>query len=336
MVHTPPGETLQIKVPSQTETVTPAGKRFVLAHFSDPHLATRESIRWRDLLNKRMWGYVGWKLHRGAEHREGILAVLKNELQQIPPDHIAVTGDLTHLGLPSEFKRSRRWLETIGPPTLVTVVPGNHDAYVRADWHRTFALWSDYMASDRQYRRRGPATGLGDLFPVIRVRGRIVLIGVSTAHPNPLHLATGSIGERQLKRLETLLKQTAGRHYFRIIMIHHPPVSGIVSRRKRLTDAARLWGLIARYGTELILHGHSHKTTHRVVHSPAGSTTVVGAPSATSLSRIQNRRARFFIYGILRSDGGWEVNIAERIYSPKADRFLPEREHHFCTPGPGD
>ena len=336
MVQMPPDEITQINAPLQTDAVASAGKRFVLAHFSDPHMAFRYPVHWRELVNKRVMGYLGWKLRRSAEHREEILAALQRDLEQTSPDHIAVTGDLTHLGLPQEFKRARRWLETLGTPADVTVAPGNHDAYVRADWHRTFALWSDYMVSDRAYQRRWPATGLDDLFPVVRLRERIVLIGVSTAHPNPPHLATGSIGERQLMKLETILKQTAGRHFFRIIMIHHPPLSGIVSRRKRLTDAPAFRRLIGRYGTELIVHGHSHKTTHRVLCTPAGSTTVVGAPSATSLGRIRNRRARYFIYDILSCADGWEVNIADRIYSPEEDRFLPEMERRFFASGPGD
>lgn len=320
--------------PFRTDTVTVAGKKFVLAHFSDPHMASRDPVRWRDLVNKRMLGHLGWKLRRSAEHREGILAVLQKDLERANPDHIAVTGDLTRLGLPSEFRKAQWWLQTLGAPTHVTVVPGNHDAYVRADWHQTFALWSDYMASDRQFRREGPATGFDDLFPVVRVRDRIVLIGLCTAHPRPPHLATGNIGDLQLKRLETILEQTAGRGFFRVILIHHPPVSGIVSRRKRLTDAPALSKLIGRYGAELVLHGHSHKTTHTVLRTPAGSTTVVGAPSASSLGRTHDRRARYFIYGILLSANGWEVKITERIYSPDDDRFLPERVRRFHAPHP--
>ena len=335
MVYMPPDKIKLTSDAPETDTVTAAGKRFVLAHFSDPHMASPEPVHWRDLANKRVLGYLGWKLRRSAEHREGILAVLQKDLESAHPDHIAVTGDLTHLGLPSEFNSARRWLQTLGTPADVTVVPGNHDAYVRADWHRTFALWSEYMASDRPYQEKSPAAGFDDLFPVVRMRDRIALIGVCTAHPNPPHLATGSMGAGQLKRLETILKQTAGRDFFRVIMIHHPPVPGIVRRRKRLTDAPALSSLIGRYGTELILHGHAHETSHTVLRTPAGSTAVVGAPSATSLGRTHGRRARYFIYGILWSEGGWEVNIAERIYSPDHDRFLPEKERRFHAPQPG-
>ena len=325
MLHIPPYNIPLPGGPSQTA----AGKPFVLAHFSDLHMAPQAPVHWRDLANKRILGYLGWKLRRSAEHQDGILDVLRKDLERSHPDHIAVTGDLTHLGLPSEFKKTRRWLQTLGAPADVTVVPGNHDTYVRTDWHRTFALWSDYMASDRSSREKTPVTGFDDLFPVVRVRNGIILIGLCTAHPNPPHLATGRIGIFQMKRLETILKHTVGGRFFRIIMIHHPPISGVVSHRKRLADSAALSRLIGRYGTELILHGHSHKTTHVRLHSPWGSTTVAGAPSASSPGRTQDRRARYFLYGILLSTKGWDVNIAERIYSPEADRFISGKERCF-------
>ena len=70
-----------------------------LAHLSDPHIACMEDISARDFVNKRLFGYLRWKLHRGAEHGSGVLSALQTDLTQTKPDHIAVTGDLTHLGL---------------------------------------------------------------------------------------------------------------------------------------------------------------------------------------------------------------------------------------------
>ena len=314
------------------DTVPAPEKRFILAHFSDPHIVCIGQIKWRDFINKRLFGYLRWKLHRKTEHRNEILAILQKDLRRTKPDHIAITGDLTHMSLPSEFKKVRRWLQSLGTPTQVTVVPGNHDAYVRTDWHKTFACWLDYMVSDTQYQQTSPANGFNDLFPTLRVRGQIALIGVCTARPNIPYLAIGSIGAFQLKKLETILKQTAGQGLFRIMSIHHPPISGIVSWRRRLTDAPALRRLLARHGTELILHGHAHKTAHNTLSIPAGLTPVMGAPSASSLGRTYERRARYYVYKIIRSGGGWDVNIAERVYSPNDYCFIPGGEQRFYVP----
>jgi 3',5'-cyclic AMP phosphodiesterase CpdA len=314
------------------DTVPALEKRFILAHFSDPHIVCLDQIKWRDFINKRLLGYLRWELHRKTEHRNEILASLQKDLRRTQPDHIAITGDLTHLGLPSEFKKVHRWLRSLGTPNEVTVVPGNHDTYVRTDWHQTFACWLDYMVSDPQYQQAGSANSFNDLFPSLRVRGQIALIGVCTAHPNTSYLAIGNIGAFQLKKLETILKQTAGQRLFRIILIHHPPISGIVSWRRRLTDAPALHRLLARYGTELILHGHTHKTARNTLNIPAKSTRVMGAPSASSFGRTYDRRARYYIYKIIRSGDGWDVNIAEHVYSLNDYCFIPGDKQNFYVP----
>jgi len=319
---------------SGTDTDLTARPRFRLAHLSDPHMAWRCRISLRDLVGKRILGYLGWRLRRGAEHREEILAALQKDLARIKPDHIAVTGDLTHLGLPQEFENARRWLRQFGAPTRVTVVPGNHDAYAEADWHRGFALWRDYMASDGFHSPERSAGGVENLFPVVRIRGWVILIGVCTAHPNPLHLATGSIGKFQLRRLESILKAAAARRLFRVILIHHPPLSDIVSHRKRLTDASALLRLIGRYGIEMILHGHSHKHTHTILKTASGTTVVAGAPSASALGSTFERRARYAAYEIQPVYRGWELVTTERVYTPVGNYFLTEgvRRMHMASP----
>ena len=95
----------------------------------------------------------------------------------------------------------------------------------------------------------------------------------------------GSIGELQLNRLGKILSQTASQNYFRVLLIHHPPVPGTVSWRKRLTDAAALQPLIADLGVELILHGHAHREHKSYMKAPSGkvlsSISIVVVPTGT-------------------------------------------------------
>ncbi len=67
------------------------------------------------------------------------------DLAQQRPDHIAVTGDLVNIALPDEFTQAHAFLKTIGTPDRVTVVPGNHDAYVSLPWSKAAGLWDAYM-----------------------------------------------------------------------------------------------------------------------------------------------------------------------------------------------
>ncbi len=303
------------------------GATFSLAHISDPHISCVADISAGQLLNKRLFGYLKWRLHRSAEHRDSVLSALQVDLVRTNPDHIAVTGDLTHLSLPAEFRKTRHWLESLGPPDRVTVIPGNHDTYVKTGWPQTLAQWTDYMIGDSPDGRETPASGLEDLFPSLRVRGPVALIGICTALPTAPHLAVGSIGARQLQALESLLAHTAGLNLFRVLLIHHPPAPGTVGWRKRLTDAPALQRMLARYGAELVLHGHAHKTALGRLKTPDGHVTVVGVPSASALGRTPQRRARYFTYHITPREPGWHLRLSARVYSPDKNRFIAEQEH---------
>src|SRR2546425_1142151 len=109
---------------------------FTLAHLSDPHLPPLPAARLRDLAGKRALGYLNWTRNRHKYHRREVLDALVADMQAERPDHVAVTGDLVNLALDAEFTPAQAWLQSVGQPQHVTVVPGNHDAYVRATRHR--------------------------------------------------------------------------------------------------------------------------------------------------------------------------------------------------------
>ena len=303
-----------------------ASSPIALAHISDPHLSCMEAIRARDLLGKRLLGFLRWKLQRQSGHSDRLLSALQTDLKKSNPDHIAVTGDLTHLSLPAEFDKAGQWLRTLGAPSRVSVIPGNHDAYVHTNWHQTIARWTKYMCSDTARDDDRTIENIDQIFPSLRIRGCVALIGVCTAQPSPPHLAVGNIGKIQLNRLGEILSQTARLNYYRVLLIHHPPTFGTVSWRKRLTDASSLQSLLADLGVELILHGHSHRTHQGYLNGPSGKIPVMGATSITSLDRRPERRARYCIYHISPGAKDWNIRIRARIYSPSENRFVADGE----------
>ena len=269
------------------------GETLVIAHLSDPHLSALSGVRLRDLLGKRVLGYLSWLQRRRWEHRREILEMLLADLHAQAPDHVVITGDLTHIGLPSEFAEASAWLECVGAPEDVTVVPGNHDAYVGAPWSRTFAQWADYMASDSAFAR-------DPWFPTLRVRGAAGIIGLSSACPSGPFLATGSVGEEQQRRLAGMLQESERGGLFRVVLLHHPPVAGVVGHRKRLTDASGVRDVLHRHGAELVLHGHAHRTSFAELPSRVGAVPVIGARSASALSGKPGRMAQYHLYRISR------------------------------------
>ena len=181
---------------------------FTFAQLSDPHLTSLDQVRVGELLNKRVLGYLSWCMHRRIEHRREILDNLVEDLRIKNPDHIVITGDLTHLGLPSEFQETKAWLDQLGPPSRVTVIPGNHETYVTTAWEETFAHWIPYMLSDDGQGMEMTRSGTGvEAFPSLRIRGNVAFIGLSSAHPTFPFLATGRLDPVQLTRLEEVLRK---------------------------------------------------------------------------------------------------------------------------------
>ena len=287
---------------------------FTLAHLTDPHLADPRDIRFFDLFNKRLFGYIKWRLTRSSQHHGGVLGGLIDDVLASHPDHIAVTGDLTHLGLPTEFLKAKELLSTLGMPSEVTVIPGNHDAYVANALERGLSHWVEYIVSDKQDINDGAKVSSATLFPSLRVRGRVALIGVSTARPCSTFLAIGRIGKEQRKRLQKILIETGHKDLFRVILIHHPPVAGTVNWRKRLTDADAFRAIVQQHGAELILHGHAHRLARAQLKTPGGHAPVIGISSASAADQRLKRRARYHLYRLSNTVSGWQVHVSVRSF----------------------
>ena len=99
---------------------------FRLAHLSDPHLPMPHA-RPLELIGKRATGYLNWWRSRVHLHVPEALAGIVADIKGEKPDHIALTGDLVNISLPTEFSRAAQWLAALGSPHDVTVIPGNHD-----------------------------------------------------------------------------------------------------------------------------------------------------------------------------------------------------------------
>jgi 3',5'-cyclic AMP phosphodiesterase CpdA len=268
--------------------------RFRLAHLSDPHLPPMPAASFRDLAGKRVFGYLNWTRNRRKYHRRDVLDALVADMQRQRPDHIAITGDLVNLALEAEFKPAHAWLESVGDPDHVTVIPGNHDAYVRVTRHHFAHTFGDYL--------RGDGAG-SDQFPFLRRRGPVALIGVSSAVPTPPLMATGWLGHAQLEALERMLAGLSREDAFRILLVHHPLHSD--ARAKRLTDSHKLLALLLRHGVELILHGHDHIHSTMWFDGPNGKIPAIGVPSASALPRTHYPAAAYNLFSIARDGNAW-------------------------------
>lgn len=275
---------------------------FTLAHLSDPHLPPLPKPRFAELCNKRMLGFLNWERGRKKFHRPEALEAIVRDVKAGAADHIAVTGDLINFSLPAEYPRASAFLASLGQAKDVTLVPGNHDVYIRGVEQSPAAFWGDYMRGDDGLER----------FPFLRRRGNAALIALSTALPTAPFLATGRLGKQQLDRVADILDQT--RDAFRIVLIHHPPRSTLQRYLKRLTDAAALRGVLAEKGAELLLHGHDHRRSLMQLTGPHGKKILAVGVSSASASAAHGGEdaAGYNLFRIDGEAGNWRCAMTAR------------------------
>jgi 3',5'-cyclic AMP phosphodiesterase CpdA len=302
---------------------------FSLGHLSDLHATPVVVENPLHLLNKRFFGWLSWRIRRQRYHRTSVVDALLDDLSHAPIDHLLVTGDLTNLSLVSEFDAARERLKQLGDPRDVSIVPGNHDAYVRVAQSASWNLWSDYFESDE------PQIGTGvsdprDQFPTLRIRGPLAVVGLCSALPTRLFNASGTLGDAQLDRLERMLQRLAESDLCRVISIHHPITVGSTHSRRWLTDARSLREVVGRAGADLVVHGHNHRTLVEEIAGPEGAIPVVGVRSASDIGQRQERRAQYHVYEIERNSTAvgprFKIVLRIRGYDPDSGRFSSESE----------
>ncbi len=279
---------------------------FLIAHLSDAHIGPLPKAHPRELVGKRLTGYINWK-RRDRIHDMDVLARLVADMKAHKPDHIMMTGDVLNIGLPAEFPLAAAWLHTLGDPKDVSFVPGNHDAYVRSSMPyllRSFAPWTS------------PDGGHETTYPYLRVRGNIAFIGVSSGVPTPFFIASGKMGREQRHDFARMLHETHARGLMRVVMIHHPPYRTGASFGRGLMDAGAFERIIARHGAELIVHGHNHRASVNHLASQKGRVPVVGVASASAVPGTPRHRAAYHLFKVTQGETGWRIEAHARGILP--------------------
>lgn len=276
---------------------------FRLAHVSDLHVLSPRGFEWRRaLLNKRLTGYANLLLHRGRVfRREYLRAVLSAAAGWA--DHVVVTGDVTNLSLEREFEEARALLDDLARHVEVTVVPGNHDAYL-ASVHaqrRFVAHFEPFLRSDLPELACEAEAGP---FPCVKLRGPIAIVALSTAVPRPPFVASGRVGPHQLAALEAILAHPEVSRRTPVLLVHHPPVDGrcrLRVLRDGLVDAPRLRAALAPLARGFVLFGHLHVRGRRPL--PGAAHVVAFGASGAALDHPDRAvRAGFNAYAW--DDGG--------------------------------
>ena len=246
-----------------------------IAHISDLHIPPLPRLGLRQLADKRLLGLLSWYYKWKKEHQQSILDALQSHLARINPDHICITGDMTFTTLPAEVDNAAVWISKLGDARQISVIPGNHDAYVPGALDYALEKWSPWMQDDEGQ------TG----FPYLHRRGPVDIIGLSSAVATPPAVSLGRLGQAQLERTGSLLSRIKTDQRPIVLLIHHPPQENATRPGKALSDRKGLQKLLAQWPVNLVLHGHLHHPTSATLDSPTGPIPVLGAASASTIGK---------------------------------------------------
>ena len=153
------------------------------------------------------------------------------ELNELRPDVVVCTGDLTNEGYRQEYKNWLHYRDRIECP--IVTVPGNHDARNVGYLHFEELI--------------GPRHWTHDV-------GGIRIVGADSSEPD---LNEGQIGR---ERYEWIKEQFAVPAGLKIFAIHHHllPVPGTGRERSIVNDAGDLLEVLIDAGVKIVLSGHKH------------------------------------------------------------------------------
>ena len=284
----------------------------LIAHLSDIHLSPLPNVHWQDLLSKRITGYLNWKLKRKNQMQANTLEPLVEHLKSKNPNLTAITGDIVNLSLDAEFEQARKWIEKHFKPEKTCLIPGNHDVYLKGALAKFQSSFGDYAKGEMIDN---------EPFPYVKRLKDVAIISCSSAVPTMPFMAYGEFDVAQALRLSKTLKTLKKANYFRIVLIHHPVVDLAAEKfRKGLHGSKRFQQIIKENGAELVLHGHTHKSSVSAITGVknggnGGETPVIGVASASANAIHGDDPARYNLFKIKRlGDNRWSCNMSEFGY----------------------
>jgi hypothetical protein len=311
---------VELTIDADEASVAPSDADFVLAHLSDLHLSSLVGVRPRELLDKRILGYLSWRHRRRREHRSDVLDALRADLHAKHLDHIAITGDLTHIGLPREFREAADWLASSAAAGRDRRSRAITTRTSREPWHDTFAQWSPYMlGDDRGGARplRAPRAERSDLamFPRCASGGTL---RSSACRPRSLPRRSsrraGSASGSSRASIAFSSRPEPPASFASCSASPAGPAHGAVAqvaaRRRRAArhpDATRS-GAHDCTGHRALFRGDVPRRREQ-------ANLAIGVPSASAIGKHVDRHATYHVYRIRREGEAWRLRVAVRAYS---------------------
>ena len=182
-------------------------------------------------------------LHFGRNDKPESLEALGRLIEDVDPELVIASGDLTHRGLRSQHERVAEFLRGLSLPLLA--IPGNHD--IPYTFPKRFT--SPYLEFERIWETTQP----------VYTSDTLAVAGLNSVRP--WRHQSGKVRQEQVRRAKEVFSK-AGPDALRIVVLHHHILGAPWrSRKKPVARRNVVLGSFVDAGADLILAGHIHQST---------------------------------------------------------------------------
>lgn len=229
-----------------------------IAHLSDVHILAPRGTRDTAAIELTT-RFVSFGRSLDPEPRIRNLVASLRAARAAGATHYVLSGDLTEVGTPAQFEAFAEALHHAEVPRdRVVLVPGNHDAYTRAD------AWSRALEGPLAPFRALAADQHGKVID----HDSVVFLPLDVACHQKITRSAGELSHEAADALERRLCDLSGRGRAIVIVLHHHPFEH-ASRAWQWVDglrgSARLMKVVERLDDVHVLHGHLHRSVNRMV-----------------------------------------------------------------------
>lgn len=256
-------------------------------------------------------------VHFGPPFLPRVARAVTAQVQEIDPDVIVVSGDLTQRAKTGQYREAAEFLGQFDRPVVLT--PGNHDVPL-------YRVWERFLAPYRNYRRYI----CPELDTVTDLPGLTIVALNSTRR---LTLTNGRIRRWQLEFARQAFR-AAPEASLRVVVTHHhlaPPPD--LAGGHVMPHARRALESFTRLGVDLILAGHMHRSYigNSLDFFPGELDRrgiVVVQCGTTTSKRGRGRERQKNTFNVIRVIQD-TIQIVHYLWVADIGRFMPASEHVF-------
>ena len=243
---------------------------------------------------------------------EAVVSSLIAAVNEMRPDLLAVSGDLTQRARSHEFKNAKAFLDALPGPQIV--VPGNHDVPL-------YNVFSRFLTPLEKYRRH-----ITDDLQPFYADEEMAVIGINTARS--LTFKGGRINETQVAEMRDKFC-VLDDEVVKVVVSHHPFDLPEGRHERDLVGRARMaMEGFASCGADLFLAGHLHiaHTGHTATRYKISghSALVVQAGTATST----RGRGEANSFNVLRLEHP-RIEVERYVWNVSEGKFLAAGVERF-------